>query len=448
MFAGLKKDSVIHKITSCQGSEEAVRSMYQVVNKNSGLITKDPAHFLKALAAIDHKAQACGVALILAFTCRGFDKNTLPDEYQTFFRSTELMLESGMRFQLKIACKEVRAVIRKYTAVRMTMGTKMQMKALSVLKTACERLAPDKGVLTPAHPAFLQLCLMSNNFHLAQRLMQVPIYAVDKDTGMDVEDYLTYWYYAGIVQSALKQFRQAQNSFLQCIITPALAGSKIVVEAYKKFVLVSLLVDGEAPAPGKLPKYVSHPTKMCIQSDAYNSFSSTYTKTLRGEAVGDDHPIEQLRAIVTKFQKEFKQDTNLGLLDQCVKMWSRQKIKALTDTYLRRSLVDIAKVSGLESDAAAEANILLMIKRGEILATIDHSTGMVSFQQEMEESFDSHLSMMRLNREFQRVAKLAATVQTFDEQISTSKEYVKKIILKDQSGGMSIADSKMSDMDY
>ena len=94
---------------------------------------------------------------------------------------------------------------------------------------------------------------------------------------------------------------------------------------------------------------------------------------------------------------------------------------------------------------------------------------------------------MRLNREFQRVAKLAATVQTFDEQISTSKEYVKKvidwlidwidwlmssascsrgivtrlvcpdiinfsvthqIILKDQSGGMSIADSKMSDMDY
>ena len=55
------------------------------------------------------------------------------------------------------------------------------------------------------------------------------------------------------------------------------------------------------------------------------------------------------------------QDTNLGLLDQCVKMWSRQKIKALTDTYLRRSLVDIAKVSGLESDAAAEANILLMV---------------------------------------------------------------------------------------
>ena len=101
MLSGLKKGSVIHKITSwcgthacrnhlfiskvlaccayvlnvhnvscifilySQGSEEAVRSMYQVVNKNSGLITKDPAHFLKALAAIDHKAQACGVALIL-----------------------------------------------------------------------------------------------------------------------------------------------------------------------------------------------------------------------------------------------------------------------------------------------------------------------------------------------------------------------------------------------
>ena len=51
----------------------------------------------------------------------------------------------------------------------------------------------------------------------------------------------------------------------------------------------------------------------------------------------------------------------MGLLDQCVKMWSRQKIKALTDTYLRRSLVDIAKVSGLENAAVAEANILLMV---------------------------------------------------------------------------------------
>ena len=32
---------------------------------------------------------------------------------------------------------------------------------------------------------------------------------------------------------------------VQCIITPALAGSKIVIEAYKKYVLVSLLVDGK-----------------------------------------------------------------------------------------------------------------------------------------------------------------------------------------------------------
>ena len=113
----------------------------------------------------------------------------------------------------------VKELIRRYTDARVGMGTKMQMKALTVLKTACERLAPDKGVLTTAHPAFLKLCLLSNNFHLAERLMQVPIYAVDKEsTGIDVEDYLTYWYYAGIVQSALKQFRKAQNSFLQVFI--------------------------------------------------------------------------------------------------------------------------------------------------------------------------------------------------------------------------------------
>ena len=107
----------------------------------------------------------------------------------------------------------------------MSMGTKMQMKALTVLKAACERLAPDNGVLTTAHPAFLKMCLLSNNFHLAQRLMKIPIYAVDAEsTGILVEDYLTYWYYAGIVQSALKQFRRAQNSFLQVVANLVLGG--------------------------------------------------------------------------------------------------------------------------------------------------------------------------------------------------------------------------------
>ena len=112
------------------------------------------------------------------------------------------------------------------------MGTKMQMKALTVLKRACERLAPDKGVLTTAHPAFLKMCLLSNNFHLAQRLMKIPIYAVDvENTGILVEDYLTYWYYAGIVQSALKQFRRAQNSFLQVITVLALPSPNYCIYA-------------------------------------------------------------------------------------------------------------------------------------------------------------------------------------------------------------------------
>lgn len=445
MFQDLKK-SLIHKIQACEGSEASVKKLHATMMKNCGVIIKNVQFFLSSLPGMDHATHACGVALILKYTSRTFGKNTTPQEWQVFFKSTELLLQTGMRFQLKIACEEVREVITTYTTGRMNMGTKMQMKASIVLKTACERLAPDKGVLTAAHPQFLKLCLISNNFHLAQRLMKVPIYAVDKaSTGIQVEDYLTYWYYAGIVQSALKQFRDAQTSFLQCIITPALAGSKIVIEAYKKFVLVSLLVDGKASPPEKLPNYVPQPTKMCIRSQPYLTFASTYTKTLRGESVGKDHPTAQLREIVKNFQKEFKQDTNLGLLEQCIKMWSCQKIKALTDTYLRRSLADIAKVSGLDSPETAEANILQMTKRGEILATIDHGTGMVSFQQEVEESFDSHLSMMRLNHEFQRVAKLAAVVQSFDEKISTSKPYVRKLVVKDDRMGMSITDSKMSD---
>ena len=46
-------------------SNEAVRSLHDILLKHSGLISKDPQHFLKALSGVDHTAHACGVVVIL-----------------------------------------------------------------------------------------------------------------------------------------------------------------------------------------------------------------------------------------------------------------------------------------------------------------------------------------------------------------------------------------------
>ena len=46
-------------------SQDAVQSLHELLLKQSGLISKDPQHFLKALSSVDHNTHACGVVVIL-----------------------------------------------------------------------------------------------------------------------------------------------------------------------------------------------------------------------------------------------------------------------------------------------------------------------------------------------------------------------------------------------
>ena len=48
-----------------------------------------------------------------------------------------------------------------------------------------------------------------------------------------------------MVYTAVKNFDRALHFFKICISTPALAVSHIMNEAYKKYIIVSVLVDGK-----------------------------------------------------------------------------------------------------------------------------------------------------------------------------------------------------------
>lgn len=102
------------------------------------------------------------------------------------------------------------------------------------------------------------------------------------------------------------------------------------------------------------------------------------------------------------------QDRNFGLVKQVVDSLKRRNIQRLTNTFVTLSLGDIAKSGNLLNAKEAESILLRMVCKfaiaiciwvilflpplqiadGEIFATIDQSTGMVSFQSE-DESFDT-----------------------------------------------------------
>lgn len=61
----------------------------------------------------------------------------------------------------------------------------------------------------------------------------------------DVKHFLLYYYYGGMIYTATKNYDRAQYFFRVCITTPALAVSHIMLEAFKKYILISLILEGK-----------------------------------------------------------------------------------------------------------------------------------------------------------------------------------------------------------
>ena len=122
------------------------------------------------------------------------------------------------------------------------------MRGLTPLETAAQSFAPDPHCLTPAHPAFLQLCLASKRFQQAADFLdRTAIYQVDPvKTGMVALDLLRYFYYAAMVFVGLQRYGDACDCFRTVLATPAHALSAIAVESYNKLLLITALLPSSA----------------------------------------------------------------------------------------------------------------------------------------------------------------------------------------------------------
>ena len=137
---------------------------------------------------------------------------------------------------------------------------------------------------------------------------------------------------------------------LQCITAPANVLSEVVVAAYKKFVLVSLILDGQMPM---LPKFVSPVVQRQIKASttAYHDFGNAFKKLDEGE----------LRTVIAENSEAFTKDSNFGLVKQCAEALKQRRIQRLTSTYITLSLQDIAQNAGLTDQKEAEAYVLNMV---------------------------------------------------------------------------------------
>lgn len=299
------------------------------------------------------------------------------------------------------------------------MDQKQPLKGIQLLKKAISKLQLYDTQLTSIHADLCHLSLLAKCFKEALTILDIDITGMCQESTQnhpfDAKYYLLYYYYGGMIYLAVRNLERALYFFEVCITTPAHAVSHIMLEAYKKYILVSLLSYGKIQM---IPKYTAQVVTRFIKplSQPYHDLANAFSTNITAE----------LNTVFVKHTDVYTRDHNLGLVHQVATMMHKKNIQRLTKTFLTLSLSDVASRVGLSSPADAEKIILHMIEDGQIYATINKKDGMVIFRDEPEKYNGSEV-LKKLEQQLISCMELDKQILMMDEEIQVNPQFVKKV---------------------
>ncbi|CAG0885646.1 unnamed protein product [Cyprideis torosa] len=287
---------------------------------------------------------------------------------------------------------------------------KMAIRGLHPMSIAIEKLQRHPHQLTSIHADLVQLCLVSQCPWPALRFLDAEITDIKKEAvGPDPKRLLLYFYYGGLLYGSLKRFDEALHFFEACVTTPALVVSHIMLEAFKKHILLSLLVRGEVrPLPKFAPQVVNRFLKPLSQP--YCDLAKAFTELNTREF---DH-------LVSTHQDIFAKDKNSGLVKQCQLALERKRVARLTATFVSLSLEDVAMKAGFDSPQDAEWCILKMVLNREISARISQKDAVVEFLPNLDQDTG------KLDECLGRVIQLDGRIRSLEEAIMLDPNFIQK----------------------
>lgn len=246
------------------------------------------------------------------------------------------------------------------------------------MAVAIEKIQLTECQLTPLHADLCQLSLCSKLFKPALRFLDIDVSTIasgDENQDTTTKYFLLYYYYGGMIYTAVKNYERALYYFEVAISTPAMAMSHIMLESYRKHILVSLILNGKHVSA---PKYSSQVVGRFMKplSQPYLEISNIFTN--------NNSSPELLRACITKHQEAFNRDNNMGLVKQVLSTLYKKKIQRLTKTFLTLSLTDVASRACLEGPEEAEKYILGMVRKAYLYAMTMINAIVVCFRSRVE----------------------------------------------------------------
>jgi COP9 signalosome complex subunit 3 len=250
-----------------------------------------------------------------------------------------------------------------------------------------------------------------------------------------------YFLLSGMVYIGLKKWQRARECLELAVTYPSKEGgcSKVMAEAYKKWILVRLLLDGKTT----LPKSVSPSLAktLHILAKPYEIVAQIFEG---GTASRLKSELEAGRSIWTN-------DCNLGLVMYVMAAYQQFQIRNLANVHTKLTMVDIhnltqsAELGGkLPNVTAVETLVSSMIAEGSLHATLTHppnQSPILIFSQGgpvlSEKQTQTALAASTL-----RLKGLTDEIKTTDRMMTYEKEYikyaqrVKKTLNMDQAVGV------------
>ncbi|XP_017975168.1 PREDICTED: COP9 signalosome complex subunit 3 [Theobroma cacao] len=284
------------------------------------------------------------------------------------------------------------------------------LHGVAPMLTAIRKLQSSTEHLTTLHPEFLLLCLLAKCYRTGLSILEEDIFEVDQP-----RDLFLYCYYGGMICVGQKRFQKALELLHNVVTAPMSTINAIAVEAYKKYILVSLILHGQFST--SLPKYASSVAQRNLKNlcQPYVELANSY----------NNGKVADLETYVKANEEKFESDNNLGLVKQVISSMYKRNIQRLTQTYLTLSLHDIANTVQLNSPKEAEMHVLQMIQDGEIYATINQKDGMVRFLEDPEQ-YKTCEMIERIDSSIQRLMTLSKKLTVMDELMSCDPLYLAK----------------------
>jgi len=417
-------DRIVRQIQAQSGDEKDLKTLQQWLNKQDGAITKHAGHIDSALASLDPALHAMGICYLLEAKLRG-EINDLG----AALAQCEVLLSRANRDQVHLVPRKFTNIGLMYASL--ATSQKVAKRAVLPLRNAVSVLRTTEHTLTPLHAAFLQVCLSAKVYSVAARFLSTPVYSIGGDPdvvkryGVSTADVLSYHYYGGLVYTGLKRWPEAMAYFETAFTAPALVLSAIMLAAYKKHILVSLVATGRHNPTRSASSMVSRHLRALCQP--YNELVTAFATKSAAEVA----------AVLEQHAEAFQTDGNLGLAKQCHQSLINRTIRDFTETYITLSLPAMVEGASLASPADATARLLRMIQSGHIHARIDQREGMVSFF-EASSKYDTTSELAKLDGHIHDLVNLYYLVREQDEAVATSAPYIQRTQLSQGGGLMSM----------